>query len=146
MIDALNEDPATVLESVASSVEEKVQKDFEEKIYQGKVEKTFTDYEKANPDFKPMWDSGEISEHMQANPGYNAIASHIALKKEAGLKEATEKAEKDVETPSPKTDARLLNSAEHGGQNAVITERFRERTGADSHRMNLDTCRPTIRD
>ena len=78
---------------------------------------------------------------MEANPGFNAIASHISLKKEAKLKEAVEKGKH-----TRKNDPRLSNSDAHGGQNAVITERFRERTGAGSGSMNLDTCKPTMQD
>ena len=56
LIDEFNENPGAVLGAVADRVKSGVEKTLAEKEYQGKVEKTFTDYEKENPDFKEMWD------------------------------------------------------------------------------------------
>ncbi len=65
------------------------------------VRGAFQKYEKENPDFRPMWDSGQIMEFMSKNPGHNAISAHMALTRQAAVdaavKAAAEKAAKETE-------------------------------------------------
>jgi hypothetical protein len=66
---------------------------------------TYEKYQKDNPDFIGMWNSGELQKFMDENPGHNAISAHKELTEKAridaavakAVKEATEKVQKDFQ-------------------------------------------------
>ncbi|MCE5211841.1 MAG: hypothetical protein LLG40_09840 [Deltaproteobacteria bacterium] len=117
-----------------------------------KMEATFTNYAKANPDFNTMWDSGEIEDFMTKNPGHNAISAHMAMTQESRIAAAAERAAKEAEerviknfqakrnatvlTDSPahrsgKDDiaAELKNTKQFGGKTAVMADRLARMRG-----------------
>jgi hypothetical protein len=65
------------------------------------VKTTYEAYEKRNPDFRQMWDSGQIVDFMSKNPGHNAISAHRMLTEQAridaAVKAAREAAVKETE-------------------------------------------------
>lgn len=67
------------------------------------IQGTFDEYEKGNPDFKTLWDSGEIKKYMDAHPGHNAISAHMMLTRDAAaqsldaqIRDAVDKAVKET--------------------------------------------------
>jgi len=60
------------------------------------IRRTYEKYEKENPDFKAMWDRGEIQVFLEANPGHNPISAHQTMTMEARVKAAAEKAAKEA--------------------------------------------------
>jgi myosin heavy subunit len=120
-----------------------------------KVEQTYSSYAQENPDFDAMWDSGEIREFMEKNPGHNAISAHMAMTAEArqekAVKAAVAKALKEAETarrsvrktaailgqgptsvptsPAASTDD-LKNPNKFGGHTSVLAARLVERRRA----------------
>jgi len=113
---------------------------------------TYEQYASKNPDFDEMWDSGEIRDFMDKNPGHNAISAHMAMttdkRIEAAKQEAVQKALAEYEaklktkraastvmssgpatvpTSSEHADDRLQNPNKYGGKMTVLAERFAER-------------------
>lgn len=110
------------------------------------VQKTYEQYEKDNPDFRPMWDSGEIMKFLDANPGHNPISAHQLLTAEKRVQAAAEKAAKEAEervvknfqakrgaqvldggpgrTPAPTEHAELTDTKEKGGLMHVLAGRL----------------------
>lgn len=68
---------------------------------------TFEQYEKDNPDFKQMWDSGEIKKYMDAHPGHNAISAHLILTKEAASRSLDEKIKEAVDKTIKETTEKV---------------------------------------
>lgn len=80
------------------------------------IEKTFTDYAAANPDFNDKWESGEIEKFMNAHPGHNAISAHMSLAGVANTQALIAKAVKETEERvtknfQAKRNATLINPA-----------------------------------
>lgn len=117
-----------------------------EKELGSSIELTFGQYEKDNPDFRPMWDSGEIGRYMDANPGHNAMSAHMNLTGEkridAAKEEGAELARKGIATkksaatmgagPSAtgqptKKDPRMGDPKKFGGTTTVLAQRLAER-------------------
>ena len=71
------------------------------------VKGTFDQYEKDNPDFKQMWDSGEIKKYMADHPGHNAISAHMMLTKEAARKSLDEKIKEAVDKAIKETTEKV---------------------------------------
>ena len=111
------------------------------------IEKTFTDYGKANPTFNEMWDSGEIPKYMQDNPGNNAISAHMMLMGDKRMEAAIAKAVKETEerviknfqakknatvisstsaarAPGNGVDAEIKDTQPHGGFVSVAASRL----------------------
>lgn len=118
------------------------------------IGKTFKSFEEKNPDFRPMWDSGELKKFMTENPGHNAISAYHELTFEKRLKaavdEAVAKTTKEVEErvtanfkakrnaevlgtgdgglpPGPDDDQSLKDTKSHGGLINTLVERHRQR-------------------
>ena len=83
------------------------------------ISKTFGDYEKANPDFKKMWDSGELETYMKDHPGHNAISAHKDLTEATRVKAATDKA---VEKAIKETEARVTKNFQAKRNATVLTD------------------------
>jgi hypothetical protein len=109
------------------------------------IKKTYDAYEKDNPDFKKMWESGEIIKFLDANPGHNPISAHQVMTAEKRIKEAAEKAAREAEERTNKnwqakrqatvigggpsvtptdTDTELQDTKSRGGPIAVLAERL----------------------
>jgi len=109
------------------------------------LQETYVKFEDNNPDFRPMWNKGEIQKFMESNPGHNPMSAYQAMtlpaRIEAATKEAVEKARKTFETdqlakrkattlgkttqsPQPDTDAELKNAKDSGGVVSVIAHRL----------------------
>ncbi len=122
------------------------------------VQKTFDGYAEKNPDFLPMWKSGEIKRFMDENPGHNAISAHILLTAEKrkgesekqmqeriakAVKEAEEKVTKNFQAkksatvlsgapsaaPASGEDAELKDTKSRGGLVTTLTERLQRMRG-----------------
>ncbi|MDV7396435.1 hypothetical protein RZS08_33885, partial [Arthrospira platensis SPKY1] len=67
--------------------------------------KVVDSYEKENPDFRRMWDSGEIKRFMNDHPyhGYNAITAHKAITEKARIEAAQAAAEAKALEKAKKT-------------------------------------------
>lgn len=127
----------------------------EKQSYEQKIQSTYESYASENPDFDEMWDSGELKEFMDKNPGHNAISAHIMLTAEAKQKAAIEKAVADalkkkeaeikskraaakvvgagpavVPTPAKESDERLKDPTKFGGKTNVLMQRLLERRKA----------------
>jgi len=61
------------------------------------VRDTYNAYEREHPDFRQMWDSGQILDFMGKNPGHNAISAHMALTREAAVRAAAGLAARETE-------------------------------------------------
>ena len=116
------------------------------------IRRTYEKYEKENPDFKAMWDRGEIQVFLEANPGHNPISAHQMLTMERRIKEAAEKAAKEAEEKvnknwqakrqaavigsgpagvgTPSDDAELNNTKERGGPVSVLVSRLQRMRAA----------------
>ncbi len=122
------------------------------------IKKTFDDYASKNPDFMPMWESGELQKFMKSNPGHNAISAHILLTEEKrkgetekqfndrlgkAVKEAEEKVTKNFKAkktaskvlsagtalPIDTEETELKDTKSRGGLTAVLTERLKRMRG-----------------
>ncbi len=117
---------------------------------EGGIKKTYETFEEKNPEFRKMWDSGDIMKFMQSNPGHNPISAYREMTFEKTIKDAVEeavaKAKKETEeevtrrfksktkasvlTGGPgvhgktEEDPKLLDTKQHGGKTAVIAERL----------------------
>ena len=113
------------------------------------IKKTYQTYEKENPDFRKMWDSGAITEFMQKNPGHNAISAHMVMTSQAKTAAAVAKAAKDAEEKVTKNfaakrhaqvitdgvdgarasksepDKEIKDTKQHGGITSVLASRLR---------------------
>lgn len=56
------------------------------------IERTYKEFEAKNPDFKTMWDSGEIVKFIDANPGHNPISAYQAMTYDSRMQKAIEDA------------------------------------------------------
>jgi len=83
------------------------------------MDKTFSDYEKANPDFKKMWDSGELETYMKAHPGHNAISAHKELTEATRVKAAVDDA---VAKAIKETEARITKNFQAKRNATVLTD------------------------
>ena len=61
------------------------------------IEGTYKEFETENPDFKVMWDSGQIKEFMSTHPGHNAMSAYLSMNKEKSTADAVAKAVKEAE-------------------------------------------------
>jgi len=117
------------------------------------IRRTYEKYEKENPDFKAMWDRGEIQVFLEANPGHNPISAHQVMTMERRIKEAAEKAAREAEEKTNKNwqakrqaavigsgpsgvgsasdvDAELHNTKERGGPVSVLVNRLQRMRAA----------------
>lgn len=81
--------------------------------HQTSIRKTFETYEKENPDFRELWDKGEIQKVMDQNPGIGAIGAHMKMSIDARIKDEVEKARKDerekvIRNFQAKRDAKVI--------------------------------------
>jgi hypothetical protein len=116
---------------------------------QSSIAGTFEDYKTKNPDFDPMWKSGELKKFMDDHPGHNAISAHQLLTMDKRIQEASEKASKETEAKvlanqKAKRSAQVLGGApavvggdqgideafkdtkSHGGKAAVLAKKILE--------------------
>ncbi len=143
ILDLLNENPKEFLTKFKESVEGSLISRIEEQNRQQSVtkslENTFRSFAEKNPDFDPMWDSGDLKRFMDANPGHNAISAYYELtaaKREAAVKAEIEKARKEaerkaIESVKVKKSASSIPSAPAsvGGKVGVPNELKSTRTG-----------------
>jgi hypothetical protein len=117
---------------------------------EGKVQKLYDDYEKANPDFVEMWEENQIQDYMDENPGLTPIAAHKLMKSDSksssqedidkAVKAAREDERKKIKSKhnvrvigagghdsanarNGKTPADLANTKQHGGLTSVLAAR-----------------------
>lgn len=83
------------------------------------LDKTFSDYEKNNPDFKKMWDSGELLAYMKANPGHNAISAHKILTEEVRVRATVDAA---VKKAIKETEERVTKNFQAKRNATVLTD------------------------
>ena len=114
---------------------------------QGAIKKTYDQFEKDNPEFRKMWDKGDIMEFMEKNPGHNPISAYREMTIEGTIAEATAKAKKEAEEEVTKRfqakkkatvlsggpgnvhipveeDHRFKDSKTHGGRTVVLAEKL----------------------
>jgi hypothetical protein len=113
---------------------------------QGGLRKTYDAFETKNPDFRPLWDSGEIIKFIEANPGHNPMSAYQAMTFEKKVADAVEKAKKEAEeevtrrfqakkkatvlsggpagAPRTDEDPALSDTKKHGGLNAVLADKL----------------------
>jgi hypothetical protein len=118
------------------------------------LKKTYDNFEKKNPEFRKMWDAGEIVAFIEKNPGHNPISAYLEMtgdtitaKHQKAIEEAVAKAKKETEdevtkrfaakkkattlTGSPAgvvqqgEDPALSDSKKHGGRTSVLADRLR---------------------
>ena len=126
------------------------------KSFEESFSKTVDAYAERHDDFWDMWDSGELKQFMDANPGHSAISAHAILTEDKRqeafnkkLAEETAKIRKQAEAeaikntqlkrrattmtagtsapPGSGPDEELLNPEKHGGMLAVFARRSKER-------------------
>jgi len=112
----------------------------------GTLKKTYELFEAKNPEFRKMWDSGEIIAFMEKTPGHNPISAYHEMTLETRMADTVAKAKKDAEEtvtkrflakqkatvltggPSshttPDADPKLSNTRQHGGLNAVLADKL----------------------
>lgn len=119
-------------------------------LEQAEIKRRYEAYEKDNPEFKKMWDSGEIVKFMESNPGmYTPISAHKEMTREAREKAIAEAAAKEAEERTNKNwqakrqatvmgtgpagvgttseaDAELNNTKERGGAVSVLVNRLQK--------------------
>lgn len=61
------------------------------------VRRAYEGYVEKNPDFKDMWEAGEIQEFMRKNPGHTAMSAHMAMTEETRIEKAIKAKEKEIE-------------------------------------------------
>jgi hypothetical protein len=115
---------------------------------QGGLKKTYDAFETSHPDFRPLWDSGEIIKFIEKNPGHNPMSAYQAMTFEKKVAEAVEKAKKETEeevtkrfqakrkatvlsggaagAPRTDEDPAFQNTKDHGGRNAVLANKLAE--------------------
>lgn len=92
----------------------------EEDAHIKRIEQEYNAYAKENPDFNPMWDSGEIQAYMEEHPGHTAISAHAMLSRERQIQEAVKEAEKKAaNNRAIKQHAQVLGSGPSAGGRAV---------------------------
>ena len=124
----------------------------EQETLQESIKKTYQEYEKDNPEFRKMWDSGEIGKHMKdvlqkTGRRIDAITSHELLTREKVLTAERAKTAKETEdrviknfqakrnaqvldggggrTPSPNENPELVDTKQHGGLMSVLASRLK---------------------
>lgn len=147
----MDEDPIGYQANLAKQIKAEIHAESNQHSARQAIDKTFSSYEKDNPDFRSMWDSGKLKDYMRENPGHNAISAHMTLTAEAKAKarEADIRKEErqkvmrefkikgnagglaDVgggERPKSSTsDVRLNDPDKYGGAEAVLAARYKER-------------------
>lgn len=129
--------------SIRNEIESRTRRESE----QNAIKKTYEKFEKDNPDFRKMWDAGEIMAYMEQNPGHNPISAYREMTLEAKIAEATAKAKKEAEDEVTKRfqakkkatvltggpgsvhvpveeDHRFKDSKTHGGRTVVLAEKL----------------------
>lgn len=133
---------------LAQEVKQYVDQGLTQKSQATKVEETFSQYTKDNPDFDGMWKSGEITKYINAHPGHTPISAHQILTGEAKINKAVEEAVKAKEkqimadlkvkrnaavlgegpsapaNSSREAPAELKDTKKHGGLNTVLAQRL----------------------
>lgn len=79
------------------AVIEQSERQQQQRAREERIKKTYELYEKENPDFRTMWDRGEIQAFLEANPGHNPISAHQLMTMEARIKAVAEQAAKEAE-------------------------------------------------
>ncbi len=109
--------------------------------------KTVAAFKEKNPDFDPMFKSGQIESFMRENPGHNALSAYYELTASKRTEEAIDKAVKAHEkklmdqikakrnitvlgsgpssTAHAEEDSTLKNTTKHGGKLTVLADRLR---------------------
>ena len=161
-------DPHGYHENLLKQAEYNLTQRMEEKLgaksFEESIAKTYSDFAKKNPDFDDLWDTGELTTFMKANPGHNAISAYYALtaekKTETAEKEWKEKMDKAVKAAEKRAqDAyrikresqvlpsgpgwtglpegvspEMLDSKKFGGSTAVLAARSAARMAAKGQR------------
>lgn len=128
------------------------------KSFQGRVNKTYSDFGGKNADFQTMIDSGRISGFINENPGHNAISAYHELKTEDSETKIQERINKAVKEKEEKlradfkvkreasvlgdggsggslnvphnTPPELVDTKKHGGLTNALVARLRARRAA----------------
>ena len=114
----------------------------------GGLQKSYEEFEKAYPDFRKMWDSGEIMTYLNTHPAENPKSAYFQLTLTNKIAEAVAKAKKETEEEVTKRfqakrnakvlggdgpsgaartdeDPALQNTKQHGGRTAVLADKLR---------------------
>lgn len=67
------------------------EKQMQTQSHEAKVKATYDAFEKANPDFRTRWNSGEVQAFMDANPGHNPISAYREMTSEVSSKTIEER-------------------------------------------------------
>jgi hypothetical protein len=131
---------------VGGKLKDETAKERQERVLKEEYER----YEEKNPDFRKLWDTGEIKKYMDAHPGRTPMSAHMEMTYESKLAEAKKEAaaEKEKELAANRSakkkagtlgagpaapvkgthiDPRLQDSKAHGGLTAVLAQRLEAR-------------------
>ncbi len=169
IIENFESDPKGFLSNFAQQVSAEIQTNLEAKDQERErltskqsqekaINELYADYEKKNPDFVGLWESGEIEKFMNENPGNTPISAHKIIKTESvisnqdevikkAVDEAVALATKNFQTKqtsrvlsagpgggshvTKKAPADLANTKNHGGLMRVLTQRSLARDKAN---------------
>ena len=118
------EDPKGYAANLYAQMRYELRKEEEQRTgqqrYQQSIAGTFEQYKDKNPDFDPMWKSGEIPRFMQEHPGHNAISAHQMLTMDKRIQDVQEKAAKEAEAKVIANQKAKRNAQVLGGSPAVV--------------------------
>lgn len=79
------------------SEDAKKQAEAEQNRAKEETRKTYETYAEKNPDFKEMWEKGEIQEYMRKHPGHTAMSAHMEMTESVRIERAVKAKEKEIE-------------------------------------------------
>ncbi|HBF43026.1 MAG TPA: hypothetical protein DDW42_05230 [Desulfobacteraceae bacterium] len=142
ILDWQTEDPqgyyANILAQAKQEISGDMKKDLNQRSVEDAVAGTYEQYAKDNPDFDKMWDTGEIKQYMDRNPGHNAISAHMAItgaaKTQLTVDEAVKAAEKRImDNIRAKRENKVLSSGPSASRNSNETEITAEMRNTKEH-------------
>ena len=142
ILDWQTEDPQGYYSNILAQAKHEISGDMKENLNQRSVEDavagTYEQYAKDNPDFDKMWDTGEIKQYMDRNPGHNAISAHMAItgasKTQQSIDDAVKAAEKKImDNIRAKRESKVLSSGPSASRNYTETEITAELKNTKEH-------------
>jgi len=142
LLDFQATDPRGYAANLVKQAEHNIKQGQEAAEQEAAVMATFEQYADDNPDFLEKWESGEIREYMEANPGHNPLSAHLILsasKAEQEVQGAGKKDDPKTETNDKvsTSDPRLADPKKYGGVTSVITQRLSERQSSMESREEI---------
>ena len=142
ILDWQTEDPqdyyANILAQAKHEISGDMKKDLNQRTVEDAVAGTYEQYAKDNADFDKMWDTGEIKQYMDRNPGHNAISAHMAItgakKTQETVDDAVKAAEKRImDNIRAKRESKVLSSGPSASRNSIETEITAELKNTKEH-------------